>query len=72
MAGWDNVAFMHLYLAQYLSPPDVVCLVFTSRDSAKTFDTADAWRAVTKAFFGPVGGARGHMSRKMRRKKFVW
>lgn len=72
MTGWDDVAFLHLLFAPFLLPPDVVSLVSSSRETAKTFDNADSWRAVTKACFGAVGGARGHLSRRQRKKKGTW
>lgn len=72
MPGWDNASFMPLLFVPYLSPPDVVCLVLTSSGSAKTFDTADTWRAVTRTLFAPVPGPKGHLSRRQRRKKVMW
>lgn len=71
MVGWDDVAFMHFSFVPYLSPPDVVCLVLTSREG-KVFDTADSWRTVTRSVFGAAGGPRGHLSRRQRKKKVVW
>lgn len=72
MASWDDILFIHILLVPYMTPPDVVCLIFTSRECKKVFDTADSWRAVTKACFGPLGGSRGHLPRRLRRKKVVW
>lgn len=71
--GWEDVSFAHILFVPYLSPPDVVCLLSTSRDSAKTFDTSEAWKAVIKASYGSAGeGPRGHRSRRERKKKTYW
>lgn len=73
MAGWENVAFIHLCITQYISPPELVCLILTSRDLCETYGNPETYRAVAKSFFGPaVDGPRGHLSRRHRQKKGVW
>ncbi|CAM9110528.1 unnamed protein product [Ectocarpus sp. 6 AP-2014] len=71
MTGWNNVAFMHLCLATYFSPPDLVCLILTSRDALETYGNAETYRAVCKSYFG-LAGRRGHLTRRQRGKKGVW
>eukprot|EP00752_Nemacystus_decipiens_P008787 g7841.t1 len=74
MTGWENVAFIHLCISQYISPPELVCLILTSRDLCETYGNPETYRAVAKSFFGPpVKGPRGHLSRRSRqKKKGVW
>lgn len=73
MTGWENVAFIHLCIAGFISPPELVCLTLTSRDLCETYGNPETYRAVAKSFFGPaVEGPRGHLSRRHRKKKGVW
>lgn len=72
MSSWGNVAFMHLALATYFAPPDLVCLMQVNRDLLQTYGTTETYRAVAKSFFGSAAGPRGHLSRRQRRKKGVW
>eukprot|EP00903_Cladosiphon_okamuranus_P006275 g6157.t1 len=73
MTGWENVAFIHLCITQYISPPELVCLILTSRDLCETYGNPETYRAVAKSFFGPaINGPRGHVSRRHRQNKGVW
>lgn len=72
MTGWENVASIHLSVARFISPPELVCLITCSRDLCETYGNAETYRAVAKSFFGPMDGRRGHLSRRHRKKKGVW
>lgn len=73
MASWGDVASLHLCLATYFSPPELVCVILTSRDLCETYGNPETYRAVARSYFGPVeAGPRGHLSRRQRRKKGTW
>lgn len=72
LTTWDDARFLYTLLVPFLAPPDVVCILSTSRGNLETYDTAEVWKALAKAFFGPLGGSRGHRSRRQRKKKTTW